>query len=40
MNELPGIGIFGTSEVVKVLVPILIDKGLQLTFTCKYFVDS
>lgn len=30
MNELPGIGIFGTSEVVKVLVPILIEKGCKI----------
>lgn len=30
MHTLPGIGIFGTNEVVKVLVPILREKGFQI----------
>lgn len=30
MHTLPGIGIFGTNEVVKVLVPILREKGFEI----------
>lgn len=30
MHSLPGIGIFGTNEVVKVLVPILREKGFEI----------
>lgn len=30
MHTLPGIGIFGANEVVKVLVPILRDKGFVI----------
>lgn len=30
MHTLPGIGIFGTNDVVKVLVPILREKGFQI----------
>lgn len=30
MHTLPGIGIFGTNEVVKVLVPILREKGFEV----------
>lgn len=30
MHSLPGIGIFGTNEVVKVIVPILREKGFVI----------
>lgn len=30
MHTLPGIGIFGTNEVAKVLVPILREKGFKV----------
>lgn len=30
MHSLPGIGIFGTNEAVKVLVPILREKGFEI----------